>query len=159
MPAGCAREQPRKCWQRCVTPVSTCWPGWTAPAARRPCAGSTPTPRRLSNSCSPPPLNNGTALLGVLDRPAVPLHNNGTESIIRGYVKTRESSGSTRRETGRCCRDTFASLQKTCRKLGVSFGADLGDRLRGLGQSARLAKLVRERAGAATAALGAAVPV
>ncbi len=98
-------------------------------------------------------------LLGVLDRPAVPLHNNGTESIIRGYVKTRKSSGSTRRETGRCCRDTFASLQKTCRKLGVSFWADLGDRLRGLGQSARLAKLVRERAGAATAALGAAVPV
>jgi len=98
-------------------------------------------------------------LLRVLDRPEVPLHNNGTESIIRGYVKTRKISGSTRSEAGRRCRDTFASLKKTCRKLGVSFWAYLGDRLRGLGQIARLADRIRERAGAATVSPGAAVPV
>ena len=62
-------------------------------------------------------------LLRVLERPEVPLHNNGTESIIRGYVKTRKISGGTRSAAGRRCRDTFANLKKMCRKLGVSFWA------------------------------------
>ena len=98
-------------------------------------------------------------LLRVLERPEVPLHNNGTESIIRGYVKTRKISGGTRSEAGRRCRDTFASLKKTCRKLGVSFWAYLRDRLRGLGQVPRLAELIRQRAAAGTTArLGEAVP-
>ena len=39
-------------------------------------------------------------LLRVLERPEVPLHNNGSESIIRGYVKTRKISGSTRSDAG-----------------------------------------------------------
>jgi hypothetical protein len=85
-------------------------------------------------------------LLRVLSRPEVPLHNNGSESIIRGYVKTRKISGSTRSEAGRRCRDTFASLKKTCRKLGLSFWAYLGDRLRGLGQMPGLAEVIRQKA-------------
>jgi hypothetical protein len=85
-------------------------------------------------------------LLRVLERPEVPLHNNGSESIIRGYVKTRKISGSTRSEAGRRCRDTFASLKKTCRKLGISFWAYLCDRVRGLGQIPRLAELIRQKA-------------
>ncbi len=85
-------------------------------------------------------------LLRVLSRPEVPLHNNGSESDIRGYVKTRKISGGTRGEAGRRCRDTFASLKKTCRKLGVSFWAYLRDRVRGLGEVARLAHLIREKA-------------
>ncbi len=85
-------------------------------------------------------------LLRVLSRPEVPLHNNGSESDIRGYVKTRKISGGTRGEAGRRCRDTFASLKKTCRKLGVSFWAYLRDRVRGLGGVARLALLIREKA-------------
>lgn len=85
-------------------------------------------------------------LLRVLERPEVPLHNNGSESIIRGYVKTRKISGSTRSEAGRLCRDTFASLKKTCRKLGVSFWAYLRDRVRGLGQVPRLAEVIRKKA-------------
>jgi hypothetical protein len=85
-------------------------------------------------------------LLRVLDRPDVPLHNNGSESIIRGYVKTRKISGSTRSEAGRHCRDTFATLKKTCRKLAVSFWAFLCDRIRGLGQIHRLAEMIRQRA-------------
>jgi hypothetical protein len=95
-----------------------------------------------------------TDLLRVLERPEVPLHNNGTESIIRGYVKTRKISGGTRSEEGRRCRDTFASLKKTCRKLGVSFWAYLCDRLRGLGQVPRLAQRIREKAQELTAAQG-----
>ena len=98
-------------------------------------------------------------LLRVLERPEVPLHNNGTASIIRGYVKTRKSSGGTRSEAGRRSRDTFTSLKKTCRKLGVSFWAYLCDRVRGLGKIPRLAELIRERtAEASPAGLGAAVP-
>jgi hypothetical protein len=91
-------------------------------------------------------------LLRVLERPEVPLHNNGTESIIRGYVKTRKISGSTRSAAGRRCRDTFASLKKTCRKLGVSFWAYLKDRLGGLRTIPRLAALIRQRAPEGSAA-------
>jgi hypothetical protein len=85
-------------------------------------------------------------LLRVLDRPEIPLHNNGMESDIRGYVKVRKISGGTRGEAGRRCRDTFASLKKTCRKLGVRFWAYLRDRVRGLGQVPRLADLIRAKA-------------
>ena len=98
-------------------------------------------------------------LLRVLERPEAPLHNNGTESIIRGYVKTRKISGSTRSAAGRRCRDTFASLKKTCRKLGVRFWAYVQDRLRGLGTIPRLADMIRERAAEARAIVpDAAVP-
>ena len=85
-------------------------------------------------------------LLRVLERPEMPLHNNGRESDIRGYVKVRKISGGTRGEAGRRCRDTFATLKKTCRKLGVSFWAYLRDRVRGLGQVPRLADLIRKKA-------------
>jgi hypothetical protein len=35
----------------------------------------------------------------------------------------------TRSELGRQCRDTFSSLKKTCRKLGISFWNYLTDRI------------------------------
>jgi hypothetical protein len=89
---------------------------------------------------------NKADLLRVLDQPEVPLHNNGTESIIRGYAKVRKISGGTRGDAGRRCRDTFASLKKTCRKLGISFWAYLRDRVRGLGQVPRLADRIRAKA-------------
>src|SRR6185369_7357155 len=85
-------------------------------------------------------------LLRVLERPEIPLHNNAMESDIREYVKKRKISGGTRSDAGRRCRDTFASLKKTCRKLGVSFWAYLRDRVRGLGQIPRLADLIRLKA-------------
>jgi len=101
------------------------------------------------------PSSNGTLkeirdhkadLLRVLERPEVPLHNNAAESDIREYVKKRKVSGGTRSAAGRRCRDTFASLKKTCRKLGVNFWSYLQDRVRGLGQVPRLAALLRRRA-------------
>jgi hypothetical protein len=95
-------------------------------------------------------------LLRVLECPAVPLHNNGTESIIRVYVQKRKISGSTRSPSGRRCRDTFASLMKTCRKLGISFWEYLRDRVRGRGAIPRLAELIRQRAAEARAARNAA---
>lgn len=97
-------------------------------------------------------------LLRVLERPEVPLHNNASESDIRDYVKKRKISGSTRSDDGRRCRDTFASLKKTCRKLGIRFWDYLQDRVRGLGKIPRLADLIRQRAAEATAGNGQAVP-
>jgi Transposase IS66 family len=84
-------------------------------------------------------------LLRVLDRPEVPLHNNLSEGHMRDYVKKRKISGSTRSESGRRARDTFASLKKTCRRLGVNFWAYLQDRLRGHGRIPPLAELIRRR--------------
>ena len=93
-------------------------------------------------------------LLRVLDRPEVPLHNNTTESIIRCYAKVRKISGSTRSFAGRRCRDTFASLKKTCRKLGLSFWAYLCDRVRRAGQVPRLAAIIRQKAAEVAAGQG-----
>src|SRR3954453_632432 len=86
------------------------------------------------------------ALLRVLDRPTVPLHTNLSEGHLRDYVKKRKISGGTRSEWGRQARDTFASLKKTCRELGVNFWAYLQDRVRGWGQIPRLAELIRRKA-------------
>ena len=97
-------------------------------------------------------------LLRVLERPEVPLHNNAAESDIREYVTKRKISGGTRSDEGRRCRDTFASLKKTCRKLGVQFWDYLQDRVRGLGKIPRLADLIRQRAPEIQATPGQAVP-
>lgn len=89
---------------------------------------------------------NKSELLRVLHRPDIPLHNNGAESAIREYVKKRKISGSTRSETGRQCRDTFTSLKKTCRKLGLSFWQYLKDRIEKTGFIPDLSELVKEHA-------------
>ncbi|NCN65296.1 MAG: transposase [Candidatus Altarchaeum sp. CG12_big_fil_rev_8_21_14_0_65_33_22] len=72
---------------------------------------------------------NKQELLLVLDRLDVPLHNNTSERDIREYVKKRKISGSTRSNNGQKCRDTFTSLKKTCRKLGIGFWEYLDDRI------------------------------
>lgn len=89
---------------------------------------------------------NKAELLLVLDRPEVPLHNNTSESDIREFVKRRKVSGGTRSLEGQRARDTFASLKKTCRKLGVSFWALLKDRLSKVGEITRLPELMRAAA-------------
>jgi Transposase IS66 family len=85
-------------------------------------------------------------LLRVLERPEIPLHNNAMESDIREFVKRRKISGGTRSHAGRRCRDTFASLKKTCRKLGIHFWEYLQDRVAGLGKIPRLADVIRQKA-------------
>jgi len=72
---------------------------------------------------------NKSELLLVLTRPELDLHNNLSEGDIREYVKRRKISGGTRSDEGRRCRDTFTSVKKTCRKLGLSFWSYLKDRL------------------------------
>jgi hypothetical protein len=90
---------------------------------------------------------NKSELLLVLDRPEIPLHNNGSETDIREYVKKRKISGSTRSDLGRRCRDTFASLKKTCRKLGVGFWDYLKDRVAGINSIPWLPDLMRQQMG------------
>lgn len=92
---------------------------------------------------------NKSELLKVLERPEIPLHTNGSETDIRDYVKKRKVSGGTRSDEGQRSRDTFISLKKTCRKLGISFWDFLHDRLC-LAEPLipQLADLVRERASA-----------
>lgn len=82
-------------------------------------------------------------LLRVLGRPEFPLHNNLSEGHMRDYVKKRKISGSTRSEAGRRARDSFASLKKTCRRLGVNFWSYLQDRVRGLDRIPGLPELIR----------------
>jgi hypothetical protein len=91
---------------------------------------------------------NKAELLLVLERPEVPLYTNESERDIRDYVKKRKVSGGTRSDLGRRCRDTFASLKKTCRKLGVSFWEFLIDRLSAANRIPALPSLIRERAAA-----------
>ena len=73
---------------------------------------------------------NKAELLLVLDRPEIPLHTNGSENDIRGFVTKRKISGETRSAAGKRARDTFLSLLKTCAKLGLSFWDYLGARLK-----------------------------
>ncbi len=90
--------------------------------------------------------NNKSELLLVLERPYIPLHNNISENAIREYVKRRKISGRTRSESGRQCRDTFTSLKKTCRKLGISFWQYLKDRIEKIGFIPDLSELILEQA-------------
>jgi hypothetical protein len=83
-------------------------------------------------------------LLLVLERPEIPLHNNLSENDIREWAKKRKISAGTRSELGRRCRDTFVSLKKTCRKLGISFWQYLRDRIRGVHEVLALPELMRQ---------------
>lgn len=93
-------------------------------------------------------LDRKPELLLVLDRPAVPLHTNGSENDIRCQVTKRKISGGTQSTARRDCRDAFLGLAKTCAKLGVSFWDYLGNRLGAPGSTAipPLPDLVRQRA-------------
>ena len=73
---------------------------------------------------------NKAELLTVLDRPATPLHTNGSERDIRCYVTRRKLSAGTRSDVGRDCRDAFLGLAKTCGKLGIEVWDFLGSRLK-----------------------------
>ena len=91
---------------------------------------------------------NKTELLRVLDHPDIPLHNNAGETDMRDRVTQRKVSGGTRSDLGRCARDTFASLKRTCRKLGVSFWRYLQDRNAAVNHIPQLSQLILVRAAA-----------
>lgn len=82
-------------------------------------------------------------MLKALDHPGLPLHNNDSERDIRGFVKRRKISGSTKSEKGKKFRDGLASLKQTCFRLGLSFWKYSSEWF--LGKPPDLAQLVRER--------------
>ena len=98
-------------------------------------------------------------LLKVLDKPELPLHNNASEQDIREFVTKRKISGSTRSDEGRRCRDTFASLKKTCRKLGVSFWEYLTDRVGGKNLIPTLGEIITQKAAVSLGELADTTPV
>ena len=104
------------------------------------------TPFELLNQALRRAFTKKKELLLVLSEPYLPLHNNASESDIREFVKRRKVSGGTRSPAGQRCRDTFASLKKTCRKLGITFYAFLCDRLKGEYKIDRLGTLIRKTA-------------
>ena len=82
-------------------------------------------------------------MLKALDHPGLPLHNNDSERDIRGFVKRRKISGSTKSEKGKKFRDGLASLKQTCFRLGISFWKYSSNWLRG--RPPDLAQIVRNR--------------
>jgi hypothetical protein len=80
-------------------------------------------------------------LLKVLERPEIPLHTNASENDLRTCVTKRRISGGTMSTDGRQARDVMLGLMKTCRKLGISFFAYLGDRLGLSGTGERIPSL------------------
>ena len=81
-------------------------------------------------------------MLKVLDHPGLPLHNNDSERDIRGFVKRRKISGSTKSEKGKNFRDGLATIKQTCFRLGISFWKYSSEWLRG--KPPDLAQLVRD---------------
>jgi len=82
--------------------------------------------------------------------PSTPLHNNGCETDVREAVTKRKVSGGTQSDLGRRARDTFLSLKRSCRKLGVSFWRYLNDRNSAARNIPVLSQLIIEKAGAKT---------
>ena len=60
-------------------------------------------------------------MLKALEHPGLPLHNNDSERDIRGMVKFRNISGSTKSEEGKSFRDSLMTLKQTCYRLGENF--------------------------------------
>jgi hypothetical protein len=64
---------------------------------------------------------NRKELLTVLESPAVPLHNNGSEIAVREGVLKRKISYGTRSDLGKAAWENMLSILDTCRKLKVGF--------------------------------------
>lgn len=90
-------------------------------------------------------LKKKSKMLVVLQSPQSSLHNNDSERDIRGFVKRRKISGSTKSEAGLKAKDTFMSLKKTCKKLGISFWEYLKDRIHKTNQIPNLAKIIEQK--------------
>jgi hypothetical protein len=56
-------------------------------------------------------LANKDELLLVLDRPAIPLHTNGSENAVRSFVTKRRISGETRSVAGKQARYTLTRIR------------------------------------------------
>jgi hypothetical protein len=86
------------------------------------------------------------SMLMVLAHPEIPLHNNPAELAARKRVRRRKISFGTRSEDGTQAWDTFATLEATAKKLGVSFYEYIYDRITGAYKMLSLADLISKQA-------------
>ena len=86
------------------------------------------------------------SMLIVLEHPEIPLHNNAAELAARKRVRRRKISFGTRSEDGTKAWDTFATLEATAKKLGVSFFEYIYDRISNAYKMPCLADLISTRA-------------
>ena len=86
------------------------------------------------------------SMLIVLEHPEIPLHNNSAELAARKRVRRRKISFGTRSEDGTKAWDTFATLEATAKKLGVSFFEYIYDRISNAYKMPSLAHLISRRA-------------
>jgi hypothetical protein len=86
------------------------------------------------------------SMLIVLEHPEIPLHNNVAELAARKRVRRRKISFGTRSEDGTKAWDTFATLEATAKKLGVSFYEYIYDRISNAYKMPSLADLISRRA-------------
>jgi len=85
------------------------------------------------------------SLLLVLERPEIPLHNNGAELDIREKVVQRKIRNCFRSWRGARASDTFLSLLATCRKQSISFWSYIRDRILRINAIPPLAEIIRAR--------------
>jgi Transposase IS66 family len=86
------------------------------------------------------------ALLRVLEKPDLPLHNNPAELAARQRVRKRDVSFGARSPAGIRAWDSLQTLLGTAAKLGVNLLHYLRDRLSGALQLPALADLITQRA-------------
>jgi hypothetical protein len=86
------------------------------------------------------------SMLVVLEYPEIPLHNNSAELAARKRVRRRKISFGTRSEDGTKAWDTFATLEATAKKLGVSFYEYIYDRISNAYKMPSLADLISRQA-------------
>jgi len=84
-------------------------------------------------------------LLMVLKYPELPLHNNGSELEARVQARKRDVSLHTMTEDGTQANDTFLTIVRTARKLGVSAYEYIYDRVSKRFRLPSLADLIKEK--------------
>ena len=87
-----------------------------------------------------------TELLQVLTFPSLPLHNNDSELGARVQARARDVSFQTRSEEGTKIKDTFMTINQTCKKLGVSFYDYVYDRVSGRFELPSLVEVMAQKA-------------
>jgi len=85
------------------------------------------------------------SLLMVLKYPELPLHNNGSELEARVQARKRDVSLHTMSEDGTQANDTFLTLVRTARKLGVNPYEYIYDRVSKRFRLPSLADLIKEK--------------
>ncbi|MES0336164.1 MAG: hypothetical protein SFH39_07400, partial [Candidatus Magnetobacterium sp. LHC-1] len=84
-------------------------------------------------------------MLKVLKYPEIPLHNNGTELEARVQVRLRDVSLQTKTDEGTKAKDTFLSVIRTAKKLGVNAYKYISDRISRQFKMPALSDIIRSK--------------